>query len=50
MVTALVATAVTRAADDGTSPDGLIPLTCNEIQHLFTAPLPPRRGAPAELA
>jgi SRSO17 transposase len=24
-------------ADDGTSPDGLIPLTCNEIQHLFTA-------------
>ncbi|MEU6947442.1 IS701 family transposase [Streptomyces sp. NPDC046316] len=24
-------------ADDGTSPDGLIPLTCNEIQRLFTA-------------
>ncbi|MGV9351219.1 hypothetical protein ACWDSD_42210 [Streptomyces spiralis] len=23
--------------DDGTSPDGLIPLTCNEIQRLFTA-------------
>ncbi|MFF3469350.1 hypothetical protein ACFYXB_45875, partial [Streptomyces sp. NPDC002619] len=22
-------------ADDGTSPDGLIPLTCNEIQRLF---------------
>ncbi|CAM5353285.1 IS701 family transposase [Streptomyces olivaceoviridis] len=24
-------------ADDGTSPNGLIPLTCNEIQRLFTA-------------
>lgn len=24
-------------ADDGTSLDGLIPLTCNEIRHLFTA-------------
>jgi hypothetical protein len=23
--------------DDGTSPDGLVPLTCNEIQRLFTA-------------
>jgi SRSO17 transposase len=23
--------------DDGTGPDGLIPLTCNEIQHLFAA-------------
>ena len=23
-------------ADDGAGPDGLIPLTCNEIQHLFT--------------
>lgn len=27
-------------ADDGTSPDGLIPLTCNEIQRLLTALLP----------
>ncbi|MFG2030442.1 IS701 family transposase [Streptomyces sp. NPDC048825] len=26
-------------ADDGTSPDGLAPLTCNEVQRLFTAPL-----------
>lgn len=36
-----VATALERRnqapADDGTSPDGLIPLTCNEIQRLFTA-------------
>ncbi|MFE7245982.1 IS701 family transposase [Streptomyces sp. NPDC057580] len=27
-------------ADDGTTPDGLAPLTCNEIQRLFTALLP----------
>ncbi|MFH9941279.1 IS701 family transposase [Streptomyces murinus] len=26
-------------SDDGTSPDGLIPLACNEIQRLFTAQL-----------
>jgi hypothetical protein len=24
-------------AEDGTSPDGMIPLTCHEIQRLFTA-------------
>jgi SRSO17 transposase len=27
----------TPTTTDGTSPHGLIPLTCNEIQHLFTA-------------
>lgn len=38
-VTAALERAGLLPAEDGTSPDGLIPLTCNEIQRLVTAPL-----------